>query len=157
MALTLEAQRNAPVAELAVVEAVAAGIKNPDQVRWYCNPQQKQVAELEAKKLIDSTTAALVLETRYPQELLKLIPLETISLAAAKCPTLPQGHIKVLGSSAAWACNCRAESGGLWCGVVLAFAPGDTELTDWQTGRVYRVRVPAGVAGGTAVVLEWAP
>jgi|GEM_PF-4328987 len=154
MALTLEAQRNETVAQVGVLVAAAAGSKQLEEVYWGLNPQAKQLAQLEARRKIDPITAALVLQERYPPELLKLIPLETLTLAAAKRAVLPPGHIRVLGGSGAWACNCRLDPKGLWCGVLVVFAPGETTLTDWESGQSYRVVIPPGVVGGTDVVLE---
>jgi len=156
MALTLEAQRNEAIAQVGVLVGAAAGSKHLESLYWSLNPLAKQVAQMEARRQIDPTTAALVLETKYPQQLLGLVSLETLTLAAAKRAILPAGHIKVLGGTSAWACNCRVEQSGLWCGLVVFLGAAEVaELTDWDTGRVYRVVVPSGAVGGTSVVLEW--
>jgi len=157
MALTLEAQRNEAIAQVGVlVVGAVTGSKHLESLYWSLNPLAKQVAQMEARRQIDPTTAALMLQAKCPPETWRLVSPEVVELAATKNPKLPPGHIRYLGGWSAWACNCRVEQSGLWCGLVVFLgAAGVAELTDWDTGRVYRVVVPSGAVGGTSVVLEW--
>jgi len=157
MALTLEAQRNETIAQVGVIIGAFTGTKNLDTLYWSLNPIAKQVAQLEARKQIDPITAGLILKTKCPNEIWKLISPDIVELAASKNPILPPNHIGYLGCWSAWACNCKPNPSGLWCGLIIFLGNSKiAELVDWNTGDIYRVIIPLESIGGIDVLLEWA-
>lgn len=156
MTFQIDADRAHPMAEVAALIAALLGVERGvlEAVSDSVNPWAKIVRRLRAREKVDGVSARLALD-RPPMGLERVVPFDVLEDAASESP-IPDGHMAYLGCSEAWACNCRADTDGLWCGILLVYAAVDSiELKEWATGRVFRVKVPRGVVGGLKVKLAW--